>query len=385
MEKKEFQEMLEEFKNGLPKSITQVELESKFNDFRSNLNLKDYDKEIEELKSAMIEQGKKLAEKKEQTVEMKSLNSFLKDTGSLSDLKNKKSSEFEIKTVGTLSTANVVVADTAPKLSILGANGTPYAINRGIGATILDYVDMQNTDKASVVYVDEVEGEGTVGTTSEGNAKNQIDVDYKEVTVNSEKYTGLIKVTEEALDDVSFIESEINRVVTEKLMIAESAAVLAAIISAATTFSLTDFDDTVADADEIDAIVAAKAQSVISGFAPQHIVMHPVDIAKFQLTKSSNAPRIITNANGMVVDGLQVIATTQITKGTFVLGDFKKYRVRSYKRKLVMGYDSDDFSKNLRTLIAEHRFIKYVSTNEKTSFIKGTFATIKADLLKPAS
>jgi len=42
-----------------------------------------------------------------------------------------------------------------------------------------------------------------------------------------------------------------------------------------------------------------------------------------------------------------------------------------------MGWDSDDFTKNKRTIIGESRLIQYVSSNEKTSFIKGTFATGK--------
>ena len=150
-----------------------------------------------------------------------------------------------------------------------------------------------------------------------------------------------------------------------------------------TTFSLTDYDDTVVDADIIDAIVAATVQSELSGFMPSTIVMHPVDVAAFQMIKSSNIPRVQTIAGRLVVNGLRIVKTTQITKGTFVLGDLKKYRVRRYKNKLVMGWDADDFSKNKRTIIAESRYLKYISTNEKTSLIKGTFATIIAALLKP--
>jgi len=249
--------------------------------------------------------------------------------------------------------------------------------------SILDEVDMGASDKATIVYVDEVNGEGAIATTAEGIAKSQIDLDYQEVTVNAIKKTGLVKVTEEALDDVSYMSGEINRVLTEKLMIAESLDVLTDILANATTFSLTDFDDTVEGADIIDAIVAATAQSELSGFMPTAIVMHPVDIAKFQLVKSANIPRIQTTANGMMVNGLKIIKTTQITKDNFVLGDFKKYRVRRYKNKLVMGWDADDFSKNKRTIIAESRYLKYISTNEKTSLIKGVFATIKAALETP--
>ena len=120
----------------------------------------------------------------------------------------------------------------------------------------------------------------------------------------------------------------------------------------------------------------------MSGFQPKHIVMHPVDIAKFQLAKSSNIPRVSTVAGVMEVNGLKVIQSLQATKGDFILGDFSKYRVRIYKEKLIIGLDGNDLTTNKRTIIAETRLIKYVSSNEKTSFVKGTFATIQAAINK---
>lgn len=356
------------------KSLEITELKSQVEKLEK-LEVKSYEAEIGELKTLIdgLEQ-----KSKGQKLEVKTIDQLLIDTKALESLKNRKQTEFEVKAVGTETTGNVVVADTAPKLSVLGVQGQLYQVNRSIEQSILDYVDMGTTAKASIVYVDEVNGEGTVGTTSEGSAKNQIDLDYKEVTVNSEKYTGLVKVTEEALDDVSYMSSEINRVLVEKLHIVESAAIVTAVNAAATTFSLTDFNGTVKDADIVDAIVVATTQSILSGFTPRHIVMNPIDVAAFQLIKSTNIPRFVTVGNRMSVNGLEIVFTTQQTKGTFVLGDLKKYRVRRYKNKLVMGWDADDFSKNLRTIIAESRWVKYVSTNEKTTFVKGTFATIIA-------
>ncbi len=352
----------------------------------AGIDVKDNSKAIKELKAQFEENIRSLeAELKGNTqMEAKGIKDLLIESKALEGLKNKTTqSEFEVKAVGDETTANVVVADTAPKLSVLGVNGQPYQIARTIISNIMDYVDMGTSDKATIVYVDEVAGEGTVGTTNEGVAKNQVDVDYKEVTVNAVKYTGLVKVTEEALDDISYMAGEIRRVLNEKLLVAKSAAVLTDVLAAATTFSLTDFDDKVNDADNVDVIIAAKAQSVLSGFVPQHIVMHPVDIAMLQLAKSTNVPRISTQAGTMMVDGLTIIPSTQITKDNFVLGDFSKFRVRIYKDKLVMGWDADDFSKNKRTIIAETRMLKYISTNEKTSLIKGVFSTIKTALETP--
>lgn len=337
------------------------------------------------LENAMKEQGlaiSKLAITKGGE-DKKTVRDLLETSKALTKLQNREQTEFEIKAVADVTTANVVDATTQPVMSILGTEGELYEVNRSIQQSILEEVDMGVSDKATIVYVDEVNGEGAIATTTEGNAKAQIDVDFQEVTVNAIKKTGLVKVTEEALEDISYMAGEIDRVLNEKLKVAESLDVLTDVISNATTFSLTDYDNTVDDADIIDAIVAATVQSELSGFNPTAITMHPVDVAAFQLVKSSNIPRVQTIAGRMIVNGLKIVKSTQITKGNFVLGDFKKYRVRRYKNKLVMGWDADDFSKNKRTIIGESRYLKYISSNEKTSLVKGVFATIIAALLKP--
>lgn len=393
MNEKELQDLLSEqfksFKEQLPIGISKSDLDKALSDkskeieskFSTMVSKELLDSEILKFSQNLTKDvDKRLKEHVNSNLEQKSVKDLLIASKALEKLRNKVYSEFEIKTVGDVATSNVAVSTPQPKLSVLGVEGDLYAINRSTIMSILDFVDLGTTDKASITWVDEVEGEGTVTTTAEGVTKNQIDVDYQEKIANETKYTGFAKVTEESLENIAYMEGEINRVLNEKLNLAKSAAVLAGIVSAATTFSLTDFDDTVKDADIIDAIVAATTQSEMSGFVPTSIVMNPIDVAKFQLTKSSNIPRIQTIAGRTMVNGLNVIRTTQVAKGTFVLGDFSKYRVRIHKEKLVMGWDSDDFTKNKRTIIGESRLIQYVSSNEKTSFIKGTFATIIAAL-----
>ena len=393
MSEKELQDLLSEqfksFKEELPIGISKEYLEKALSDkakeienkFSTMISKEALDAEILKFSQNVTKDvDKKLKEHVHSNLEQKTVKDLLVASKALEKLRNKVYSEFEIKTVGDVTTSNVAVSTPQPKLSVLGVEGDLYAINRSTIMSILDFVDLGTTDKGSITWVDEVEGEGSVSTTAEGVTKNQIDVDYQEKIANETKYTGFAKVTEESLENIAYMEGEINRVLNEKLTLAKSAAVLSGIVSAATTFSLTDFDDSTKDADIIDAIVAATTQSEMSGFVPTSIVMNPIDVAKFQLTKSSNMPRIQTVAGRTMVNGLNVIRTTQITKGTFVLGDFSKYRVRIHKEKLVMGWDSDDFTKNKRTIVGESRLIQYVSSNEKTSFIKGTFATIIAAL-----
>jgi glycosyltransferase involved in cell wall biosynthesis len=48
-----------------------------------------------------------------------------------------------------------------------------------------------------------------------------------------------------------------------------------------------------------------------------------------------------------------------------------------------VGYENDDFSKNMVTVIAEWRGLCVVKANHAGGFVKGTFATDIAAILKP--
>ena len=377
--KKALADALNAFKAELPAMVSKTEIEGLLTTKVTEIEQKFANKVTkEELEKVSKEMTELVAGLKPPTTEPKSLLDFTEAIKN--DLKavakREKTFEYEVKTVGTVATSNVAVADPAPRLSILGPEGQLYSINLSTGDNIMDVVDFGTSDKPSITWVDEVAGEGSVGATNEGADKKQIDVDYQEKEAKAEKVTGFIKITEEALSDISFMASEIRRVLNEKINVKNQADVLAGIITNATAFNLTDYNGTVPSADIIDAIVVATAQSTLSGFAPKHIALNPIDIAKFQLAKSSNIPRVITTASGIEVNGLKVIKSTNVTKGTFVLGDFSKYRVRLHSQKLNIGWDGNDFTKNLRTILAETRIIKFVSSNEKTSFVKGTVATI---------
>ena len=48
--------------------------------------------------------------------------------------------------------------------------------------------------------------------------------------------------------------------------------------------------------------------------------------------------------------------------------------------KITIALDADDFTKNLRTILAEYRGAMVVKNNDRTAFIKGVFATDAAVL-----
>jgi hypothetical protein len=50
---------------------------------------------------------------------------------------------------------------------------------------------------------------------------------------------------------------------------------------------------------------------------------------------------------------------------------------------LSVGLDTDDFTKNMITILAEARLVSYVKNNQKPAFVYGDIATDVALILKP--
>ena len=48
-----------------------------------------------------------------------------------------------------------------------------------------------------------------------------------------------------------------------------------------------------------------------------------------------------------------------------------------------IGLDSDDFTKNFRTILAEWRGVSFIKNNDRPAFVSGDFTTDKAVLETP--
>jgi len=73
-----------------------------------------------------------------------------------------------------------------------------------------------------------------------------------------------------------------------------------------------------------------------------------------------------------------VIEDNNIAAGYLLIGDMTRYKILMFQDFFVRwGFDSDDFSKNLVTMIAEMRFHQTFGANDAGAFIYDTFANIK--------
>lgn len=292
--------------------------------------------------------------------------------------------EFGVKAVAPVTlSGSVTTASPAPVLSTI-VDAEVFKINRAQGANILDYVDLGTTDLATIVYVEEVGGEGNANTTPEGETKNATDVDFREVANSAMKVTATVKISEEMLADTPNLAQAVEDITSDKVYRKVASKVVDAAIEKATAFNLDDYNGTVLDANMADAIHAALVQSEMSGFVPNALVINPVDFGSLRFIKSADGTPIVSYYGEgrfpVFSESLAIIKRTDIPAGTFVVGDLKAVKVRYYRRSVELGFSGTDFVQNLRTLRAEDRVHIYVPSTEAKSLIKGEFNTLVAAL-----
>ena len=305
---------------------------------------------------------------------------------------NKASAEqngitFEIKAAGTmLESTNVSGGNVPVEQRIAGLNLIATRRPR-----LIDLFAKGQAASNIISWVYQANRDGAAGGTAEGDTKNQIDFDLVVASQAVVKRTAYIKISTEMLDDIDFIQSEINNELMRLLMLdIESTAYsgngtapnLNGIRTVATAFAAGTFAATVDNANEADVLTVAINQIAIANQeAPNAILMHPSDITKLKLYKVSATDRryidrLIFIGNTLTLDGVPMIGSTLVTAGTYLVGNFNMSTM--YQKNAVtinMGLDGNDWTKNLRTIIAEWRGALVTKNNDRTAFVKGTFAT----------
>jgi len=298
------------------------------------------------------------------------------------------------KTTGTV--ANFVIKDVAPVLTTNvthSGGGSVVAMTQNTGElyTIPDnrlfaegIMDRMSVDLDSIVYIDEVAGEGDAGMTAEGNTKSQSDVDYVEKTLNLQNVTHFIKVSTKMLRQPAYIVQAVKNTLLRKLELKKQSQLLAGDGSApdikgikewAEPFSAGDFAGTVIEPnvnDLIRVIVAQIAENA-DDFVPNYVILSHKTLADMDLKKASDGHYTLppfSTLDNRIVAGVRVIASNEFTNDELLVGDFTKaHYVSNSNIQVSVNLDGNDFTKNLRTILAEQAIGLYVSSNETGAFI----------------
>jgi HK97 family phage major capsid protein len=390
-----------EFNSELAKSIEELT--------EASATKEDIQKAIDELRTSQLEQMKNLNEAlKEMGLAIKantegesfkkseSLADVLKaNKDSIAKLKDNRDApwvKMTVKAVGTMlessnvSGGNVPVEQRLPGLNTIASRRV----------RLMDLVSRGTATSNIISWVYQANKEGAAGGTAEGATKNQIDFDLIVASQAVVKRTAFIKVSTEMLDDIDFIEAEINNELLRELnkdveLTAYSgngtAPAMNGVRTVASSFSAGDFANAIDNANEADVLVVAINQIAIAEQPePTAILMHPTDVAKLLVIKVSATDRRYVDRLQMIagqlsLDGIPIVKTTLVTAGTYLVGVFNMATLYNKGSiSLEMGLDGNDFTKNLRTIIAEYRGAMVVKNNDRTAFVKGTFSTDKAAL-----
>jgi len=255
-------------------------------------------------------------------------------------------------------------------------------VNRGITSSkFVTYI--QQTSQPSAAWV------------AEAVAKTEYEEKYTEISKEVKKVAGMVKVSKEMLADLSFVQNEINNDLVQGVLTTMDNAILngtgvgadlEGILTFAQNFSAGTFANTIISANILDVIRVAMSQIEAAKFVPTHVVLNPVDVAKMQLTKTTQGeyttPIFYPSANGeMRVANLVVVSTTYMTAGTFLVGDMSKANLRMRENvNIQVGYVNDDFQRNMVSILAEARAVHYIKLNDVNAFVKGTISTAIAAL-----
>lgn len=376
----------------------------------NNVSKEDLQKAIDSLNNDRLEQMKTLNEAlKEMGLEIKasrekSSGAVVSDLrkgleSNLDKIKSLKSSkegfDFTVKAVGTmLESSNISGGNVPIEQRIAGFN--TIASRR---VRLMELFAKGTATSNIISWVYQSGKEGAAGGTAEGATKNQIDFDLVVASQVVVKRTATVKVSTEMLEDIDFIESEIRGELMRELMKdIESTAYsgngtapnLNGIRTVATAFAAGTFADTVDNANAVDVLVVAMNQIRIAEQGePNYILMHPSDVTALKLYKVTSTDRryvdrLVTVGSTLTLDGVPIVQTTLVTADNYLIGDFTLATLYDKGSiKIEMGLDGNDYTKNLRTILAEWRGALVVKNNDRTAFVKGVFSTDAAALETP--
>jgi HK97 family phage major capsid protein len=349
---------------------------------------------FKELDEKIREQGTILSKLKADgaTGEVKSdvEKAFIEKKEEYAKFKNKsKPFEFTIKAAGTMMTTTNVSGSSFLPVPEVRTSVIPIRTNQPL---IMDYANVGRTNSSRIIFVNEVAGEGDAAMTAEGALKPLADFDLETVESTARKIAIRFKISEEMLDDIPFIEDQIRTIGGRKLRLElddnmlngdNVAPNLNGIVPQAPQYTITSLNASVNNANNFDALIAARTQLATLNFAPTHVFMNPVDYAKMILTKTTQDEYVLLQLelkNGSIL-GQRVIESNQIPAGSFLMIDMSILNVLIYKDlRVEMGWENDDFSRNLRTIIMELRIHQFISENNYGGLLYDTFADIKTAL-----
>lgn len=255
--------------------------------------------------------------------------------------------------------------------------------------TVRDLITPGRTETNAIQYVKETGFTNSAATVSEtaGTTKPQSEIKFDIATTPVTTIAHWMLATRQILSDAPQLQSYIDGRLRYGLALVEENQLLMGggtgtdlngIYTQATAYSSSTL--TISSPTAIDTLRVALLQASLAEFPATGIVLHPTDWANIELTKTTDGAYLFANPQSVATRtlwGLPVVATQAMTEDKFLVGAFQM-GAQVFDRwdadVLVSTEDSDNFRKNLVTILAEERLALAVFRPE--AFIKGDLGRV---------
>lgn len=392
--KKELSTMLDEFKKGL---VTQEDVKSECEKIIGKM---DNTQEVEQLKSALKEQGIKLSVLEKMrpaggggagNTLQQQLKSFVENEENVRIIRSKGSVSIDIDLKADAAPMYTNTTGKVP-ISVFNTEVVPGIASAPMEPNaIFPRLYKGTTTSPTIQYVNRGPISGGAAFIQEGQLKPLMSWDYSKGTSNASKIAVSAKISTEMLNDFSYMQTEINTLLRENLMEEVDKQLLVGngqgenpkgILTGAGGYVGSSLDGTIERANEADAIRASMLTMRLLGFMPNTLFINPTEKAQIDLTKDASG-RYMSDELLKIIPGVSIVETMRIDSGKFLLMDTSKWIVKVLENlELKTGWENDDFRKNMVTYIAEMRLHSYQNTIDVGSVIYDSFDTVLAALNK---
>lgn len=239
---------------------------------------------------------------------------------------------------------------------------------------VIDYFPKIMVNSQSIVTVKQEsdDDDGTFSSVSEGSTKELVDSDVRATQKSFTKYAAYIKVSEEMVEDVPFmnamIQSTLNRRIKNKIAADFTAALVAAPPSITATNLTLGSNIGAGEFGKIFAPIYA-GMKLYKGYTPKLWLLNEPDYTSVYGSS--------TNSEWMEQNEPVIVPCAAVTAGSIVAVDTDLFPIYVYHdMEFEIGRASDDFTKNLVTVRAEARVAWDISGESLNAYFRDTILSV---------
>lgn len=261
---------------------------------------------------------------------------------------------------------------------------------RRVQPTFWDYIPKGRTGLETLPWVDKKvpADSGAAAFIGPGVAKPGVSFTFEVEKSNAKKIAVSMKLATELLDDIdgmtTYVQVELAYQLKSKVNTTLMTGVLSSTVPAGVqTFSVgfTTSGLSTVNPNNWDcarAVIAQMRKAFING--PIVIFMNPIDVANMDMEKAISQGTYL-GIDARPIPGGIIVEDNNIAVGYLQAVALDCLKTLIYKDFVVnFGWENDDFTKNLVTVIAEMRIHSYHSENDAQAFVFDDFADIKSQI-----